>query len=100
MGHFAASEAQRNFDLVAFADEVFHRAQFHLIIIFVDIGTNLDFFDFDDFLLLAGFVFLFLLLVFEFAIVELFTNRRLGIRADLDEVQPGFKGAAHRVSRT
>ena len=53
----------------------------------VDAGAELDFLDFDDFLLLAGFRGLLLLKEAEFAIVEDLANRRIGGRDDLDEVE-------------
>ena len=79
-----------------------HGAQFHLVIVLVDIGADFHLLDFDDLLFLAGFVALFLLFVFELAVIENFRHRRLGIGADLDEVEShgistgnGVAGAEH-----
>ena len=70
VGHFAAAEAQRHLDLVALLDERLHGAHLHLIVVLIDVRANLDLFDFDDFLLLFGFVLLLLLFVFELAEIQ------------------------------
>ena len=53
VGHFAAAEAQRHLDLVAFLEEPLHRAHLHVVVVLVDPGTDLDLLDLDDLLLLA-----------------------------------------------
>ncbi len=50
-------------------------------------GRTLIFLDLDDFLFLLGFVSLLLLFVFEFAEIEDFHHRRIGVRADLQQVE-------------
>ena len=85
--HLAAAEAQRDLDLVALLDERLHGAHLHLIVVLVDVRADLDLLDLDDFLLLLGFVLLLLLLVFELAEVEDLHHRRLGVRADLQQVE-------------
>jgi len=52
----------------------------------VDVRPHLDLLDLDGALLLARLGGLFLRLIFVFAVVENFADRRLGIRRDLDEV--------------
>ena len=75
MGHFAAAEAQRHLDLVAFLEEALHGAHLHLVIVIVDHRPQLDLLDLDDLLLLASFGRLLLRLVFVFAVIEDFGDR-------------------------
>src|SRR5712671_4693026 len=88
--HFAAAEAQRHLDLVAFPEEANHRAHLHIVIVIVDHRAEFDFLDFDDLLLLARFRLLFLLLKFVLAKIEQLADRRLGVRRNLDEVEAGL----------
>ena len=97
--HFAATEAQGHLDLVALAKEFQHRAHLDLIIMLIRAGTELDFLDLDDLLLFAGLSLTLLRLIFEFAKVHDLTDRRLGIRRDLDQIKPGFFGKAHSAGR-
>ena len=90
--HFAAPEAQGDFHLVAFFQESLHAAHFHIVIVIVDIGAQLDFLDLDNLLLLARFVLALLFLVLVLADIEDFANRRLRIRRDLHQVQARFVG--------
>ena len=56
-------------------------------------GRTLYLFDFDDALLLLGLVLLLLLLVFELAEVEDLADRRVGVRADFEQIQADGVGA-------
>ncbi|MND95444.1 hypothetical protein D3C80_876990 [compost metagenome] len=58
----------------------------------VDVGAHLDFFDFDDLLLLARFGRLLLVRVFQLAEVEDLAHRRIIVRRDFYEVQSCFLG--------
>ncbi len=91
---------KRDLDLVAFVEEALHRPHLHVVIVIVDGRAHLDLLDLDDLLLLAGFVGLLLLLVFVFAVVEQFADRRLVVGGDLDQIEAflfrdgaGFVGA-------
>ena len=53
----------------------------------IDIGAQFHFFDAEIFLLFARFIGLFADVIFIFAIVEQFTNRRRGIGGDLDQIK-------------
>ena len=66
-------------DLVAFLEEAFDGAHFHVVVVIVDAGPHLDLFDLDDLLSLARLGGLLLLLVFVFAVVEDLGHRRVGI---------------------
>jgi hypothetical protein len=54
----------------------------------INVRANLDFLDLDDLLLLAGLVGLLLLLVLELAVVCDLADRRNGVRADLEQIEP------------
>src|SRR5579864_9544583 len=95
---FAAAEAHRHFDLVAFIDEALHRAHLDVVIVIVDAGAKLDLFDLDHLLLLPRLVLALLLLVFEFAEIEDFADRRIGVGRHFDEVEPGLDGAGDGIA--
>src|SRR5579862_6081035 len=96
VGHFAAAEAQRHLDLVAFLEEALHGPHLHVIVVIVDHRPQFDFFDLDDFLLFARLGGFFLRLVFVFAEVEDLANRRAGVRSDLHQIEPGLLGHGYR----
>jgi hypothetical protein len=58
--------------------------------VIVDGGAHLDLLDLDDLLLLAGLVGLFLLFVFELAVIEQLADRRLVVGGDLDQIEAFF----------
>ena len=95
MGHFAATEAQGDFHLVAFGEERCGVLHFNAEIVVVDHRAELDFLQLDHFLLFAGFVGFLLKLVLVFAVVEDFADRRFGVGRDFDEVKPRFFGQGH-----
>ena len=65
----------------------------------INIGTKLDFFDFDDFLLFTGFIRAFLRFIFEFAIIEYFANRWICIGLDFNQIEAKILGFANSVLR-
>ena len=75
----ASAEPQRDFHLITFTDEFVDRLHLRLIIMIVDVGAHLDFFDFLRLLSLAREVRLLLRLIFECADVEEFGNRWIGV---------------------
>ena len=97
VGHLTAAETQRDLYLVALVDERLHGAQLHLVIVLVDVRTNLDLFNLDDALFLLRLVLLLLLLIFELAEVENLADRRVGVRADFEQVKADGIGAQQRV---
>ncbi len=90
MGHFAATEAQDELDLVALVEEAAHGLHLRLVIMVVNAGTQLDFLDLDDLLLLAGLGGLFLLVETEFSVIENFADRRIGVGDDFHQIEPVF----------
>jgi len=99
MRHFAAPKPQADFHLVAIGQKLEHIAHFHIIIMGVRIGAELDLFDFDDLLLLAGFGFALLLLVFELAKIHDLAHGRIGVGRDFDQIQTGIISHVHGARR-
>jgi hypothetical protein len=97
VGHFAAAEAQRHLDLVAFLEEPLHGAHLHLVVVVVDHRAELDLLDLDDLLLFAGFGLLFLFLESVFAVVQDLADRRYGVGRDFDQVEAGLLGLGQGV---
>ena len=67
-----------------------HGAGLDLIVVRVDVRTQLDFFDFDDLLPLARLSLLLLLLELVLAVIQDFADRWLGVWRHLNEVQTCF----------
>ena len=65
----------------------------------VDIRTELDFLHFDDLLLFARLIGPLLRLIFIFAIIEDFADRRFCIRLDLYKIEAKICSLFHRVTR-
>src|SRR5215217_7601500 len=99
VGHFAAAEAQGDFDFVTFLEEPLDGLHLHPIVMSVDVRPDFYFLDFNGFLLFARLVGLFLRLVFEFAIVEDLANGRLGARRYLDQVEACLLGQRQGLGR-
>ena len=97
--HLAATEAQSDLHLVAAFEELEDVAHFHIVIIGVRVRAELDLFDLDDLLLLAGFALTLLLFVFELAKIHDLAHGRIGVGRDLDQVEPGFFGHFHGARR-
>lgn len=90
MGHFAATETERQLDLVASLEEAAHSLHLHLIIMRVDVRTHLDLFDLDGLLLLARLGSLLLALIFHPAEIGDLAHGRLGVRCHLNQVKSGL----------
>ena len=65
---------------------------------FIDIRAKLDFLDLNDFLLFPRQISAFLRFVFELAIVENLTYRRLNIRLNFDQIEASIKRLTQRIS--
>ena len=61
----------------------------------VDIWAHLDLFDLLRLLRLAGDIRLLLRLVFKFADVEIFSDRRIGVGRNLDQIEPDLARLLH-----
>ncbi len=93
--HFAAAEAQGNFDLVALFQKLEDVLHLDVIVMGVGVGPEFDLFHLDDFLLLSGFAFALLLFVLVFAKVHDLADRRVRVRRDLDQIEAGISGELH-----
>src|ERR1700685_4024844 len=92
MGHLPALETQRSFYLVAFTQEANGLVLLGLIIVLIHGHRKLDFFDHNDFLLLARRAVALVLLVEKFTVILNAANRRLSRGRDLHQVQATFAG--------
>ena len=92
MGHLAALEAERCFDLVAFAEKADSLVLFGLVVMFVDCDGELDLFDCDDLLLLACGAVALVLFVKKLAVVLDLADGGNGVGGDLYEVEGTFAG--------
>ena len=97
--HLAAPEEDRRLDLVAFFDEPVNMVLLELVIVLVDLRSELDFLDLDDVLMLLRFPGALLLLVLILAEVHDPADRRHGRRRDLDQVEPLLLGDGQRLRR-
>ena len=92
MRHFAAPKPQGDLALVAIFQKLEHRAHLDLVVMGIGVGAELDLFDLDDLLILAG-VRLFLLgLVFELAKIHDLADRGHRIGRNLDQIEPRLFG--------
>ena len=90
VGHFAATEPQGDFNLVAVFQKLEHVAHFDFVVVAIGVRAELNLFDLDDLLLLTRLSFFLLSFVFEFAIVHDFADRRVRVWRNLDKVEPCF----------
>src|ERR1041384_2246891 len=72
----------------------------HAILVIVIVGSRskLNFLDRDRYLLLLGFVCLLLRFVLILSEIDDPANRGIGVRSDLDEIEPLLPGAAHGIA--
>lgn len=98
MAHFTAAEHDRDLDLVAVLQKAGCILELNAKVMVFNTGAQLDFFDFKDFLFLAGFFFPFLLLVTIFAIIQYLAYRRTCLRRDFHQVQVVFHGHVDGVT--
>src|SRR4029077_5337802 len=99
MRHLAAAEEDRRLDLVAVLEEALDVLLLELVVVLVDLRAELDLFDLDHLLVLAGFTRALLLLVLVFPEIHDAADRRHGRRRDLDQVEPLLLGDGERLRR-
>jgi hypothetical protein len=92
MGHLAALEAQGGLDLVAFSQETDGLILLGLIVVLVDGHGELDLFDDDDLLFLAGGAIALVFLVEELSVVLNLADRGNGVGGDLYQVERALAG--------
>ncbi len=99
MRHLTAAETQGDFHLVAVLEKLEHVAHLDVIVMRVGVRAELDLFDLDDLLLLAGLGFALLLFVFELAEVHDLAHGRRRVGRDFHQVQTGFIRQIHGFTR-
>lgn len=93
MGHFPAPEPNCHFYLIAPFKKAGHGPGFDVIIMGINIGAHLDFFDVLCALAFTGGGFLFLLFKPELAVIENFHHGFFRIWSHFDEIKSGFAGS-------
>ncbi len=99
MRHFATAEEDGGFYLVALFEEAKHMVLFELVVVLVDVDSELYFLDRDDLLVLFGRALLLLFFVEKLAVVLNAADRRIRRRRDLHQVQSSFTGNFERLKR-
>ncbi|CFO05466.1 Uncharacterised protein [Bordetella pertussis] len=97
MGHFPATEAQRDLGLVSLFEEAAQVTQLDLVVALVGRRAEFDFLDLDDLLLRPGLGLAFLFLVLELTVIHQAANRGIGIGRDLDQVHVALLGKTERI---
>src|SRR5262249_53401481 len=97
--HFTPAEENRRLDLVTFFEEALDVLLLELIIVFVDLGAELDLFDENHFLVLLRLTRALLLLVLVLAEVHDAADGRVCGRRDLDQVETLGLGNRQRLRR-
>lgn len=93
--HLAAPEPQGHLYLVSVFQKLEDVAHLHVVVVGVGIGPELDLFDLDDLLLLAGLGLALLRLILEFAEIHDLADRWIGVRGNLDQVQTSLIRHVH-----
>ena len=97
--HFATAKPDRGFHLVAFLQPLARVLHAIVVVVIVCAGAKLNFLDRDRYLLLLRLVRLLLRFVLKLSEVDDSANRRIGVRRNLDQIQPllprGANGIAH-----
>src|SRR5690606_35271481 len=94
--HFAAAEAHGDVHLVALLEKAPDRAAFHVIVVLVGIGPELDFLQIGGLLLLPRLRLFLLLGEALLAVIGNLHDRRIVVGGDLDQIQSGFTGGVQR----
>ena len=98
--HLAATEHDRNFDLVAALEELLRVARLHLKVVRIDFGPHADLAQDGGVLALARLAFLLRLLVLELAIIEQAADRRHRRRRNFDKVEVALRGQSRGPAAT
>ena len=87
MCHFTAAEPDAHLELVTLLQEFGSLVHLGVEVVGVDIQGKADLLEFNHFLVLLGFLFLFLHLETVLAVIQDLAHRRLGLRRNLDQVK-------------
>jgi hypothetical protein len=96
--HFAAAEAKRHLDLIAFLEKLLHGAHLNLVVMRVDIRAELDFLDLDGLLLFSRLRGLLLGLEPMFSEIHDLADRDFSVCSDFNEIETGLLGFRQRVA--
>jgi len=99
MGHLAATEEDCRLYFVALIEEAQHVVLFELVVVLVYVNAELHFLDVDDLLVLLGRAFLLFFFVEKLAVILNATDRRIGRRGNLYQVESSFAGNFERLKR-
>src|SRR5215213_6205030 len=96
--HLAAAKPDGGLDFVALLEPRARMLHAILVVVIVRSRSKLNFLDRDRYLLLLCLVRLLLRFVLVLSEIDYSANRGIGVRSDLDEVQPLFPGGAHGIA--
>ena len=94
VSQFATAENDHDFDVVAVFEKAFDFADFDVKVVVADFEANFHLLELGLFFasFFAVFGFFFHLLVLEFAPIDDFDDRRVGVSGDLDKIDTGVTG--------
>jgi hypothetical protein len=98
MRHLASAKAERYFDLVAFIEELLNRTHFDIVVMRIDIGTELDFLDLNGLLLFARLRSLLLSLELVFPEIHDLADGDFPINRNLHEIETNLLSSGKRVA--
>lgn len=94
VSHLAAAELQLDSHLMTFREEILGMGDLDEVVMGVDADTELEFLNLAALLMLVSLFLVFLLDVFELAVVDDFAHRRIGLRSNLHEIETALSGDA------
>src|SRR3954469_6590783 len=99
MGRLPAPEHDRHLDLGALVQEALDVSLLGVVVVYSDLGPELDLLDVDLRLVLPRELRLLLLLVAVLPVIHHARDRRVSLRRDLDQVEALVEGVLHRLAR-
>lgn len=99
VSHLTATELKLDAHLVTFGEEVFSVNDLDMIVVRIDSDAELHFLHLAALLVLVRLFAVLLLDVLVFAVVDDFAHGRVGIRCDLDQIQPTLLGNTDGLMR-
>src|ERR1041385_4543105 len=96
--HLATAKPNRRFDFVAILEPLAGMLHAIFVVVIVLARSKVNFLDRNRYLLLLRLVCLLLCFVLILSEIDDATNRRIGVRSDLDEVQPLLPGSTHGIA--
>ena len=100
VSHLSPFEAQGSLNLIALAKKAHSLVFLGLIVMLIHRDRELDLFDDDDLLFLAGRAVALILFVKELAVILDLTDRRNSVRRDLYEIERSLAGHLEGVKRS